>query len=79
MSDEKLNENEETEIKGERLIKELGREAIRVSREAVRADSEKKLDLIIASNLLNHAQNLAGIDDTKGRRILGQVRRLIKK
>jgi hypothetical protein len=77
--DEKGKINEEEEISGERLLRELGREAIRVSREAVRADSEKKLDLIIASNLLNHAQKLAGIDDTKGRRLLGQVRRLIRK
>lgn len=75
MAEEKDNED----LKGERLLKELGRVMVRLGREAVKADNEQKLNLTIASNMLNHAQGLAGIDDTRARRILGQVRRLITK
>ena len=69
---------EDEELKGKQLSLELAKFATRVGREAVKdIDLKRQNELITAIGILNHAQGLVGISDSRARRLLTSVKRLL--
>lgn len=74
-----VNEAEEDVEKGDVLRKSIGRTSERVGRAGIRAKDKDYPKLSLIMGMLNQAQTLVGLDDSKARRILGQARRMLNR
>lgn len=69
---------EKKELIGKALKVEISRAAIKIGSKARQADADGLGKLNIALGLVNHAQGLVNVDDTKANRLLSLAKGLLK-
>ena len=69
---------EKKPLEGKGLKIELSRIALKIASRARRKKTDEFPRLNIALGLINHAQNLVGVDATKARRLLTSAKSLVK-
>lgn len=66
------------DLRGKQLTVEIARIALKIASKARRAKPDELGKLNIAIGLVNHAQGLVNIDDTKAARLLSMTKGIVK-